>query len=90
MPFGSQLATFLAHVKAKVGAEQYDALWKKSIVDNPRGPTTNLSGNQDFLDFCAQPSFDILRKYYVLPEADWCECLLPAKLVEACDAMLAS
>ena len=90
MPFGSQMATWLAHTKQKLGAEEYDQLWDKSIAKSTRGSTTELSGKQDYLDFAAQPSLDILRKYYVFEEADWCECMLPAKLVEFCDGVLAA
>ena len=90
MPFGSQMATWLAHTKEKVGAEAYDKLWDESITNSKRAPTKELSGNQDYLDFAAQPSFDILRKYYVMEEPDWCECMLPSKLVEVCDEMLAA
>ena len=90
MPFRSQMATWLAHTKEKLGAEEFDQLWDKSVVNAGKRSVTHLSGKQDYLDFAAQPSFDIMRKYYVLEEADWCECMLPAKLIEFCDRVLAN
>lgn len=90
MPFRVQMATWLAHTKAKLGDDEFDKLWTETIAESKRGPTTELSGKQDYLDFAAQPSFDILRKYYVYPQEDWCECMLPAKLGEFCDEVLAS
>ena len=82
----------LEHTRAQLPEGKYDALHLKTIsgekANRGKGPTKNLTGdNCDPLDFCTQPSFDILRKYYGLAER--CEAVTSEKLVEYCDAALA-
>ena len=51
-----------------------------------KGPTKDLSGKQDYLDFATQPAFGIMRKYY--SDCTPCEEILPAALIDFCTSRL--
>ena len=69
MPFGAQTQRWLEYLRECKGEAHYEDLWVKKIEakDARGGPTKNLSGRRDYLDFCAKPAFPIMIEYYNLP-----------------------
>jgi hypothetical protein len=92
MPFGGAMAAWLAYTREHIGEEAFNKVWEKSVSGEKArgGPTKSLSGKQDYLDFSAKPAFDLMIKYYTLPEGEVCNEMRPEALLAFVDAELAS
>ena len=88
MPFGGQMTAWLAHLRTTVGDDEFNQMWEAEIAGEKafKGPTKDLSGKQDYLDFATQPAFGIMRKYY--SDCTPCEEILPAALIDFCTSRL--